>query len=130
MTRESLGLHSLLLLLCIGQMGRKARWIFHLSLRTGASSATETHAAFGEQVLRSYSDFFSFHCKLLDLFPEDAEREPREIPYLPGKKMLSLKKARAVAMERVQPIMECVPFVILCYLRADLECSNGLWLDL
>eukprot|EP00035_Acanthoeca_spectabilis_P001906 m.83572 g.83572 ORF g.83572 m.83572 type:complete len:462 (+) comp11219_c0_seq2:89-1474(+) len=63
------------------------------------------------KVLRSYSDFFSFHCKLLDLFPEDAEREPREIPYLPGKKMLSLKKARAVAMERVQPIMEYLPLL-------------------
>lgn len=60
-------------------------------------------------MLRSYTDLFNFHCKLLDLFPIDAEREPRDIPYLPGKKLISMKKARAVAEDRVKAIMQCVP---------------------
>jgi len=58
------------------------------------------------KILRSYSDFFNFQCKLLDLFPEDAEREPRAIPYLPGKKLLTMKKQRALAEDRVKPIVQ------------------------
>lgn len=65
-----------------------------------------------ETCLRSHNDLFDFQCKLLDLFPDqakiDAKTGTRQIPYLPGKKLLvsGFKNAKGVAESRLPGVLD------------------------
>lgn len=58
-------------------------------------------------IYRRYSQFYEFHCKLLDANPAEAgelEDEERIIPYLPGKKLFARTNTRAAAQKRQKAI--------------------------
>eukprot|EP00041_Stephanoeca_diplocostata_P009030 m.136690 g.136690 ORF g.136690 m.136690 type:complete len:567 (+) comp17580_c0_seq2:227-1927(+) len=57
-----------------------------------------------EEAFRAHKDMFSFQCALLDLFPDDAILgESRQIPFLPGKKMISMRKSPQRLAESRKP---------------------------
>lgn len=73
--------------------------------------------------LRSHNELFDFQCKLLDLFPEQAKASAtgeRQIPYLPGKKLLvsGFKTDKAMAKSRMPGVQDyldkliCLPVEI------------------
>ena len=52
---------------------------------------------------RGYSDFFKFHCELLDTFPEESgsvKGSSRILPFLPGKKLFR-RSTKRLAEERL-----------------------------
>eukprot|EP00053_Salpingoeca_punica_P018799 m.186290 g.186290 ORF g.186290 m.186290 type:complete len:639 (+) comp17508_c0_seq3:265-2181(+) len=53
--------------------------------------------------VRTYDDLFTFQCKFLDMFPQEAAPPNRIIPFLPGRKVFS-KKDRELALARAPGI--------------------------
>ncbi|EDQ86359.1 uncharacterized protein MONBRDRAFT_28311 [Monosiga brevicollis MX1] len=55
---------------------------------------------------RTHDQFFDFQCQLLDTFPDDAQKESRIIPRLPGKKIISTKSRHEIALARREGIQD------------------------
>eukprot|EP00730_Choanoeca_flexa_P007607 TRINITY_DN12358_c1_g2_i6.p1 TRINITY_DN12358_c1_g2~~TRINITY_DN12358_c1_g2_i6.p1 ORF type:complete len:151 (+),score=5.46 TRINITY_DN12358_c1_g2_i6:27-479(+) len=91
-------------------------------------------------VHRTYDDFFKLHCDLLDTFPLESgfQTEPRTLPPLPGKKLVSLRPTKAarrkaalqLAQRRQQPLCDYLaalirlPSIIKYRSAAHLACQN------
>eukprot|EP01137_Pigoraptor_chileana_P033513 Opistho-2@24494 len=59
----------------------------------------------GKTLVKTYEEFYSFHCAMLDAFPLEAgeadPNHPRQIPYLPGKKLFFTAAAAAKRMKEL-----------------------------
>ena len=61
------------------RISSRGKYAFKLKLNWSDGSITHS--------FRGYTEFFNFHCALLDMFPEEAGQIPgsaRVIPHLPG----------------------------------------------
>ena len=73
----------------------KSRYAFDIATEWSDGNKTNCY--------RSYQEFFTFHCQLLDLFPDEAATTPaskRAIPFLPGKKIFR-RSTKGLAEERL-----------------------------
>lgn len=65
---------------------------------------------------------FNFQCALLDLFPDDAILgDARQIPFLPGKKMISMRKNPQRLAESRKPQIQTYLTSLLAYV----PCTMG-----
>ena len=73
---------------------RKSKYAFDIRVEWSDGSISNCE--------RSYQEFFEFHCKLLDRFPQEAGTtvgNARVIPFLPGKKIFR-RSTKKLAEER------------------------------
>jgi len=52
-------------------------------------------------VFRRYEDFYALQMKLIDKFPEEADRTHRSLPFIPGQVIVGKSQSREVAEVRL-----------------------------
>lgn len=81
---------------------KKAKYVYEIETRWSDNST--------RRCFRAYHDFFNFHCKLLDRFPEESglvKGSTRTLPYLPGKQIFR-RNTKSLAQERLPKLDQYV----------------------
>ena len=91
---------------------KKKKYVFRIKIVWSDGSVSHSY--------RGYTEFFDFHCRLLDLFPEEGGQNPakeRIIPYLPG----------TLSLRHLASMMECSKLISAVYPKNWILCQPTLF---
>ena len=98
---------------------KKAKYVYEVETKWSDSST--------RRCFRGYHDFFNFHCKLLDRYPEEAgtaKGSSRTLPYLPGKQIFR-RNTKSLALERLPTLNQYIQDIAV--LPEKISCSKEVY---